>query len=137
MKAIENKKEKPEILSLVTRGDIILVAALLVLSAVLFVYGLVGSRQPAGAAEVSVCGEQYAVLPLEKDTTLTVTGQSGIVCVVEVADGRVRMTEAHCPDRLCVGQGWIDRTGEVIVCLPARVTVTLQGEKNDFDAVSV
>jgi len=137
MKTIQKKKDKPEILSLITRGDMILVAAMVLVSAVLFVCGLVGGSEPAGTAAVSVCGERYAMLPLDKDATLTVIGQGGMACTIEVADGKVRMREAECPDHLCVGQGWTQRSGQVIVCLPARVTVVLQGALSDIDAVSV
>ena len=51
----------------------------------------------------------------------------GDVNVVEVADGRVRVTDANCPHADCVRQGWIDVEGQAIVCLPHRLSVSIEG----------
>ena len=37
------------------------------------------------------------------------------------------LVDADCPDKLCVHQGKIDKTGEVITCLPNKLTVTVIG----------
>ena len=37
------------------------------------------------------------------------------------------MSEANCPDHICVRQGKIHYTGQVITCLPNRLTVTIEG----------
>ena len=42
------------------------------------------------------------------------------------ADG-VEMTTSDCPTQECVHTGKITRSGQSIVCLPARVIVTLEG----------
>ncbi|MGB9856637.1 MAG: NusG domain II-containing protein [Dictyoglomaceae bacterium] len=41
----------------------------------------------------------------------------------------VRMVSSPCPDKLCIKQGWINKIGESIVCLPNRVVLRLEGEK--------
>lgn len=51
----------------------------------------------------------------------------GDVNVVEVADGRVRVVEANCPHADCVRQGWIGAEGQAIVCLPHRLSVSIEG----------
>jgi hypothetical protein len=40
---------------------------------------------------------------------------------IEIADGRVRFIDGPCQHRLCVRQGWLERPGEIAVCLPNRV----------------
>lgn len=55
--------------------------------------------------------------------------------VVETEEG-LCVAEADCPTQDCVHTGVIHRGGQSIVCLPARISVTLQGgEGSDVDAV--
>lgn len=49
---------------------------------------------------------------------------------IEIGDGKVRVIEADCPDKLDVKQGWISNQGEIIVCLPNRMVVEIKSEKN-------
>jgi hypothetical protein len=48
----------------------------------------------------------------------------------------VRVKEAHCPNLICVKEGWISRGA--IVCLPNRIVVLVGGGKarKDVDAVT-
>ena len=55
---------------------------------------------------------------------------------IKIADGKVWVTEASCPDKLCVKQGKIDKDGQSIICLPNKVVVKIVSDKtNDVDAV--
>ncbi|HAG68571.1 MAG TPA: NusG domain II-containing protein, partial [Lachnospiraceae bacterium] len=68
-----------------------------------------------------------AALPLDRETSLTVTGSEGYSCVVNITSGRADVSDATCPDRLCVHQKRISREGETIVCLPARIVIEIKG----------
>jgi len=82
--------------------------------------------------EVSVDGNVVSSFPLFKDGSYSINGGTN---TIEIQDGRVRIVDADCPDRLCVRQGWIDGTGQSIVCLPNRVIVTVVGGDNTIDFV--
>lgn len=43
----------------------------------------------------------------------------------------VRITASDCPTQDCVHTGTITRSGQSIVCLPARMIVTLEGAPSD------
>ena len=43
-----------------------------------------------------------------------------------VERGRVRVSEADCPDGLCIGQGW-SVGASPLVCLPNRLLITFEG----------
>lgn len=64
----------------------------------------------------------YQVLPLDEDTTVTVSGALG-TNVIEVSAGRARCVEADCSNQTCVNQGWVSGAGQTIVCLPHKLTV--------------
>ena len=117
------------------KNDILLIAALLVLAGAVF--GLLRlTRARGGEAVVTVDGQTVAVLPLAADTALTVGEDRGFRNVVEVAGGSVRVTDADCPDRLCVRQGWISYDGESIVCLPHKLVVAVRGAEGGLDAIA-
>lgn len=45
--------------------------------------------------------------------------------VVEVQDGKARMLSAHCPDKLCMRQGWTDNPLNPVICLPQKVVISI------------
>jgi hypothetical protein len=47
---------------------------------------------------------------------------------VEIKDRKVRIKEAHCPNKLCIMEGWISRGA--IVCLPNKIVVKIVGVKD-------
>ena len=56
--------------------------------------------------------------------------------VTATAEG-VRVAESDCPARDCVRTGTVSRAGRSIVCLPARIVVTLHGAGGaGYDAVA-
>ena len=55
-------------------------------------------------------------------------------CNVSLSDGKVRVVSSTCPDKVCVRTGEISKTGEIIVCVPNRVSVKMTG-REEFDAV--
>jgi hypothetical protein len=80
-------------------------------------------------AVVKVRGEivrKVALSDGEGNSTFTVNGRIG-PCIVEVSGKKIRMREAPCPDRICVRQGWIERAGESVVCVPGEVLIRIEG----------
>ena len=71
-------------------------------------------------------GNTFAI-PLSKDDVLTVTSSAG-TNVIEVQSGKVRVSEADCPNQDCVDQGWISNAGQQIVCLPHKLVVNITDE---------
>ena len=55
---------------------------------------------------------------------------------VRIESDGVYMENANCPDKLCVHQGRISKTGQSIICLPNKIIVEIVGKKPDVDAVS-
>lgn len=110
----------------IKRADILLAAVLLAASAVA---GLVLFLSQPGEEYVSVRvdGEEIALLPLDTDCTFPV----GDGNIIEITGGRVRMTYADCPDKICVKTGSISHSGQSIVCAPHKVVIIIVGGQND------
>ena len=116
------------------KNDLLLILALLLLAAGVWLV-LRLTRQAGGSVRVSVDGAAVAVFPLDADRVWT-WEETG-VNVLRIENGKAAIVSADCPDKLCVGQGEICYAGESIVCLPHRLTVTVEGAaEGGFDAVA-
>ena len=60
----------------------------------------------------------------------------GYTLTVAVENGAVRVSESNCPNQDCVHTGAISRAGQSVVCLPARIAVTLEGTASDYDLIA-
>ena len=117
------------------KNDILLVLALLLLAGA--VWGALHLlKKQGGEAVISVDGQIVERLPLDSDTSVTMNTEDGHFNTVTVENGRVRVSEADCPDRICVRQGWIQYAGESIVCLPHKLVVTVHGGEAGVDATA-
>ncbi|MEY8762249.1 MULTISPECIES: NusG domain II-containing protein [Clostridium] len=56
--------------------------------------------------------------------------------IVEVENGRIRISEADCPDKICVKTGWISKPGQSIVCLPHKLIIKIEGKNSQYDEIS-
>ena len=99
------------------RRDFILIGSLLLLSLALLFAVRMGGKQ-GGEAVVRVGGEVQGRYPLSVD------GVTNTLCI---ENGAARIMEADCPDQVCVRQGRVNKTGQVITCLPNRLTVSIEG----------
>ncbi len=63
---------------------------------------------------------------LKMDRRINLKGEKGRV-VIEVKEGRVRVVESSCFQKICVTTGWINKPGQNIICLPNKVLVTIEG----------
>lgn len=114
-------------LTVIQKRELILVVSILAIAGLLSGIFYAGNRKPAEQVVVTADGKTVAVLDLHKDTELVIDGYGGTNLLV-IKDGYVSITEASCPDHVCVRTGKIHKSGELIVCLPNLVVVTIEGE---------
>ncbi len=81
---------------------------------------------------VEVDGRHTLELSLDRDVTTSVQGPEGETSI-KVENGTVRVLESPCPHKYCVRMDTISRRGEIIVCVPNRVFITIRGGKSDDD----
>ncbi len=131
-KMCKSMKKKEKIMKI---GDAIVIGLLLAVSLCLFLCSLPSRSEEVGVAVVTVDGREYGRYSLDADREITIE-QNGYTNIIEIKDGTVRMRSADCPDKSCVSQGSISHSGQVIVCLPARITVTLEGTTGQIDSIA-
>lgn len=115
------------------KNDIFLIGALLLIGAGLFLGYRIFYRQAGGSVEITVDGKVYGNLSLSKDQELEIPSKDGGRNILIIQDGHADMTEANCPDKLCVKQARISHQGETIVCLPHKVVVKVLEDVGESD----
>ena len=119
-----------------TKYDALLAAAILLLAAALGAYLWLGAASSdALSVVVRVDGVEVERFPLG-EAARDYANNGYAVHLAATAEG-VRVERADCPTQDCVRTGTITRAGQSIVCLPARVVVTLEGASGaDYDAIA-
>ena len=110
----------------IRKSDIILIVGCVMLAAIAL-FAMYAGRENGAKACVYVDGELTAEYPLNRNTTVTLTAENGSFNVLTIADGRADMTDAGCPDGLCVNMHSIAYAGETITCLPNKTVIKIEG----------
>lgn len=110
------------------KRELILIAVILLAALVLFLYNKSRHQAPAAVVEISIDGTVVETLDLGKDQEYTIEGASGGTNHLIIKDRQVWVSEATCPDKICIHQGKISHDGELIVCLPNRMIAKISGE---------
>lgn len=105
-----------------------MVLALLFVAGILWVV-IQGTKKPGTYARIEENGTLVAVIALDRPLDQAFENSNGGFNRVMVSEGTVRVSDASCPDHLCVHQGVKSSIGETIICLPNRFVVTLMDEK--------
>lgn len=131
------RKMKRNALNIITRADIILFVVLILAALSGILLPFISNGAAAGQVEIRLNGQLYGTYSLKVDRTIRIENQ-GNENVIVISDGRVHMDFSSCRNQTCVKQGTVSRPGEIIVCLPNRVTAEITGKKEegDVDAVS-
>lgn len=72
-------------------------------------------------------GEEIERYSIEEEGFYTINESN----TFEIRDGIVDMIDADCKNQICVNHIAIDSVGETIVCLPNKIVVAIEGEKEE------
>ena len=110
-----------------------------VISLALIVWGIYAYCNQNGADTVFVIqdGKQVGAYPLEEDKIVIVTWGEDEYNLLMISDGTAFISDADCPDKLCVKQNPISGNGESIICLPHKLVIRIAAkEESKLDAVT-
>lgn len=114
---------------------ILLLAAAVLSAGVIFMQ----KKRPASpVARITLDGELLEEIRLdqvEKAYSFVVEDEFGSNTIL-VESGRIRVSQADCPDQVCVNQGFISDGTVPIVCLPHKLIIEIVGGGSDLDAAA-
>ena len=119
------------------RGMDILCIALTVALSVLFLLfsqAMLGNTNDP-VLKVEYNGEtKYHSLGADSEFELT---SRGISLTVTISDGSAWISHSTCPDGVCKSMGKINKNGQIAVCAPAHVAISVQNaEEEATDAIT-
>lgn len=118
-------------LRLLRAGDYLVIAAGLVAVAALADRFWRGG--PAAKAQIRANGDIVIEVDLAISKEFRIAGPLGET-VVEIDQGRARVKSDPGPRQYCVQQGWLSRAGDVAICAPNRVSLSVAGADLDSTA---
>lgn len=92
-------------------------------------------QQPGSEVVVEVGSEETMRLPLDENQTVKIEGKDGFYVQISIQDGTVKVTEAACPDQICVSHGPVSGTMDSIVCLPAQVVISVEQQEEHMESI--
>ena len=118
------------------KHDLILLAMFILIAAILVFIINRTDEIKGDYVLITLDNSEYARIPLDKDTVLSIDSDKGKNTVV-VSDKEVYVESADCPDQICVDHAHIMYEGETIVCLPHRLIIKIVSEEgSETDAIS-
>ena len=115
-----------------TKFWILLLAGLLILCLALSFFLTRPGKAATRAAIRS--GDTVITISLLEDQEFTLHAPDGGYNTITVRDGKIAVTEADCPDRYCVRQGFCN-SGVQIVCLPHGLVISFLNDAGIDGAV--
>ena len=124
------------LLQRMTTADRLVTAGLLLLALMGIALNL---SAPPGSRVVAGDGERvFFTTPLDQPREVDLPGPLGLTRLV-VADDGARIAASPCGQKVCMGMGPARRPGDLLVCLPNRVLVRIEGAapaRPDYDLLS-
>ncbi|MGL5755199.1 MAG: NusG domain II-containing protein [Paraclostridium sp.] len=118
------------------KNDFFLILSIIVVVCAFLVFNHFKESGKADKVVIYVDNKVYKEVPLDKNEELTIKTENGYN-KVKIHDKGVEVTQASCPDEVCVKTGFINKSNKSIVCIPNKVSIKIiSDEKNDIDIIS-
>ncbi len=110
------------------KNDLLFAGAAVAAALALFLLGKIFLfPQEGGVVSVYRGKELLFSCPLTEERREEIVSPDGGKNVLVIQNGEAYIEDADCPDKLCMRQGRIAKAGETLVCLPHRLSVTIEG----------
>lgn len=113
------------------KKDFILIFIVLIVIATTFGINYFINIKSGENIEIYVNNKLYKTYSINDDEEIKIKNEEGYN-IVKIHNHGVEITEASCPDKVCVNSGFIMKSSESIVCLPNRVHIKIATD-NDYN----
>ena len=112
------------------KKDFILIFAVLLVIATTFGINYFFNTKRGENIEIYVDNKLYKTYSIDDDEEIKIKSEGGYN-IVKIHDHGVEITEASCPDKVCVNSGFITKPSESIVCLPNKIHIKITTHDNN------
>ncbi len=71
-------------------------------------------------------------LKAENEMTFTISSANGGYNVISVKNGSISVTDADCPDKICVYTGAVSDGVQPIVCMPNKLVIRIEARRTEY-----
>ena len=119
------------------KADFLVLGVIFIAALLTWVIPMIRNDRTGSDVIVLRDGKEIGRYSLSEDDIFTIWGDDESYNLILVNDGAAKVTDADCPDKLCVRQRSISKNGESIICLPHKLVITIDSpEESDLDAVT-
>lgn len=106
------------------KRDIILIAIIAIVIGQLIIINKFVNSEKADKVLVYFNNKLYQECSINDTKTISIKS-GGVDNVISIHDKGVEMTHANCPDKVCVKTGFINKSGQSIVCIPHKINIKI------------
>ena len=106
------------------KKDFILIFIILLIAVVSFGINHFTNAKSGKQIEIYVDNELYKTYDIDDEDEFKIESEEGYN-VVKIHNHGAQITEASCPDKVCIHEGFITKPSESIVCLPNKVHIKI------------
>ncbi len=114
-------------------GDWLMI--LLSLVAIFWMFQTFWQSAPATKVQISMADQVIGTYSLNQQREVHVHGPLG-ESVIAIRHGEARFLKSPCTGQYCVHHGWLKKAGQVAICLPNHVSLTLQNKQPLYDSLT-
>ena len=119
------------------KKDIILLLGILLVSFMLWTIPILLSKDAPALVKVFQDGREIGTYSILEEQTVSIPYNEENYNLLLISNGQVSVSDADCPDGLCVRQRAIMRNGESIICLPHKLVIQIESkEERELDTVT-
>ncbi len=114
-------------------GDWLVIIASVV--AIIFMFLQFWSFEQASKLKIRQGNQIISTYDLNQTRDLRIHGAVGD-SLISISQGKVRFKQSPCNNQYCVHQGWLNRAGQVAICIPNQISLQLIGAKSSYDSLN-
>lgn len=114
-------------------GDWLVIIASVV--AIIFMFLQFWSFEQASKLKIRQGNQIIGTYDLNQTRDLRIHGAVGD-SLISISQGKVRFKQSPCNNQYCVHQGWLNRAGQVAICIPNQISLQLIGAKSSYDSLN-
>lgn len=116
------------------KKDIILISSIILI--VICIFLVINLLKKDGTYVVVIHnGKEVEKYPLNINREIRLSFSENKYNILVIEDGKVYIKEASCPDKFCINQATISKTGEAITCLPNKTVIKVIGGEPEVDVI--
>lgn len=116
------------------KKDMILFMGIFLAAFLLWLIPFLLNKDTSAVVTVRQDGKEIGTYPLGEEQTISIPyGEDGYNLLF-ISGGEASISDADCPDGLCVRQRAVSRNGESIICLPHKLVIQVNaGKEKELD----